>query len=252
MSLFWWSGWALATLVGILLFALRSAEGGFVSVSLPKLLYMMWLMTCVLILVALRLVVPACVGLAAALLVGALAFAGEEADSRRRKEVAERLRGARAALAEHPNNGMSMELLGDVCSTLEEREPALAWYRKAYALVPNARLQEKIAGLERKVPLFYIWGNPCAHELRLCPGCEELNGRADAECRRCGRPFFATRALWAAAALTRVCDETGLTEALESGLLLLPFLYACGPGPYGLVWLVWAGARRPRSYGGAT
>lgn len=245
--LFAWSAWALATLSGVILIILRSAEDSYVSVSLPRLLYMMWLMVCVLALVALHHITQAIIGLVAALFVGALAFMGQEPDSRRRKEVAERLAGARAALAENPENGMSMELIGDVCSTLEEKGRALDWYRKAYQRVPNAKLQEKILGLERTPPRFYVWGNVCADELRICPGCEELNGRPDFECRRCGKAFFPTRGLWLASRFNRLCDETGLTAALESGLALLPFLFWCGPAAYSFAWLIWAGARRPRA-----
>lgn len=248
MMLFWWSGWGLVTVLGIVLIMLRSAENSFSTVSLPRLLYMMWLMVCVLVLVALRHVAEASVGLVLALAVGAMAFMSDEKSSRRRKEIEERLRGAREALKEDPDNGLSMELLGDVCSTLEEREPALRWYEKAYALIPNAKLLEKISNLRRVPPTFYTWGNPCSHELRLCPSCEALCGRGDYACRRCGEVFFPSAALWRAARFNRLADEYGVTEALESGVFLLPFLFACGPVAYGFSWLVWAGARRPRPY----
>lgn len=248
MQLFWWAAWLAVTATGIVMTMLRSAEDAFSTVSLPKLLYMMWLMVCVLALVALRLVQEAVIGFAAALAVGAFAFMGGQTSARRREELAERLRGARAALEEDPRNGMSMELLGDVASTLEEREGALRWYERAYAVVPNAGLLEKIEGLKREVPNFHIWGNPCAHELRLCPACEELNARGAYECVRCGKAFFHSRLLWRAASFNRFCDDNGLTEMLESGLALLPFLFACGPWAYGFSWLVWAGARRPRGY----
>jgi hypothetical protein len=246
--LFWWAGWLAVTAAGIVMTMLRSAEDAFSTVSLPKLLYMMWLMVCVLAFVALRLVREASIGLAAALAVGALAFMGGRTSARRREELAERLAGARAALEENPKNGLSMELLGDVASTLEEREGALRWYEKAYAVVPSAGLLEKIERLKREQPDFHVWGNPCAHELRLCPACEELNARGAYECVRCGKAFFPSRLLWRAASFNRFCDDNGLTEMLESGLALLPFLFYCGPWAYGFCWLVWAGARRPRGY----
>lgn len=248
MTLFWWAGWLAVTALGIVMVMLRSAEDAFSTVSLPKLLYMMWLMVCVLAFVALHLVAEAAVGFVAALAVGAFAFMGGETSARRREELAERLRGAREALKENPNNGLSMELLGDVASTLEEREGALRWYERAYAVIPNAGLLEKIERLKREPPDFHIWGNPCAHELRLCPKCEELNARGAYDCARCGARFFSSRLLWRAAAFNRFCDDNGLTEILESGLALLPFLFACGPWAYGFTWLIWAGARRPRAY----
>jgi tetratricopeptide (TPR) repeat protein len=248
VQLFWWAGWLAVTAAGIVMTMLRSAEDAFSTVSLPKLLYMMWLMVCVLAFVALRMVWEASIGLAAALAVGAFAFMGGATGSRRREELAERLAGARAALEENPNNALSMELLGDVASTLEEREGALRWYERAYALVPSAGLLEKLEGLRRETPNFFIWGNPCAHELRLCPACEELNARGAYACARCGKAFFGSRLLWRASAFNRFCDDNGLTEILESGLFLLPFLFACGPWAYGFCWLVWAGARRPRGY----
>ncbi|MDX6770204.1 MAG: hypothetical protein SF051_11785 [Elusimicrobiota bacterium] len=248
MKLFWWGAWALTTMSGVVLVILRSAENSYSSVSLPRLLYMMWLMACVLVLVALRHVFEAAVGLGAALVVGALTFVSSEAVSRRQKEIEERLRGARQALKEDPENGLSMELIGDVCSTLEHRDLALSWYEKAYALIPNAKLLEKLSNLKRSPPVFHIWGNPCARELRLCPSCETLCRRGDYSCRRCGEVFFAAPGLWRAAAFNGLCDEYGVTEVLESGVVLLPFLFACGPLPYGFCWLVWAGARRPRVY----
>ncbi len=249
MTLIGWSAWALATATGLILIVMRTAENAFTTVSLPRLLYLMWLMVCVLVLVAMRHVAAASVGLLFAAFVGALTFMSEDKKvSRRRGEIAERLRGAREALKEEPNNGLAMELLGDVSSTLEDRASALKWYEKAYAFIPNAKLLEKIENLKRTPPSFYIWGNVCAHELRLCPACETLCERDDYSCSRCGETFFSTPGLWWASRFNRVCDEYGLTEALESGVFLLPFLFVCGPMPYGFAWLVWAAARRPRQY----
>lgn len=240
-----WSGWLLAVLTGCGLFVLRGAGSGLSYVSLPRLLYFMWLLVCVLVLAAMRAPYAAAAGLTLAAIVGVWAFLGDEPGAlRRRAELSERLEGCRRALEENERNPASLELIGDVYSTLEEAGLALRYWERAYAVLPQTKLREKIAGLRRSTPSFHCWGAACAREVRACPECEAVGSRLDFACR-CGAGHFPDRASWLAVRFNRLCDETGAGRAIESGLFLLPFLYLCAPWAYALAWLIWIGARRP-------
>ncbi len=246
-----WCGWLLAVLVGCGLFFLRSTETGFSYVSLPRLFYFLWVMVCVLVLAAMRSPYLAGASLALAAVVGVGAFRGNEPGAvRRREEVSERLEGCRRALEENERNPASLELIGDVYSTLEEAGLALSYWDRANEIMPQTKLREKIAGLHREVASFHYWGAPCAHEVRACPKCEAVGSRLDFSCR-CGARFFPGRMSWLAVRFNRLCDGTGAGRAIGSGLLLLPFLYMCAPWAYATAWLIWIGARRSSPRGAA-
>ena len=246
-----WCGWLLAILIGCGLFFLRSTETGFSYVSLPRLFYFLWVMVCVLVLAAMRAPYLAGAGLALAAVVGVGAFMGNEPGAiRRRAEVSERLEGCRRALEKNERNPASLELIGDVYSTLEEADLALRYWERANEIMPQTKLREKIAGLQREVPSFHFWGAPCAHEVRACPKCEAVGSRLDFSCR-CGARFFPGRITWLAVRFNRLCDGTGAGRAIGSGLVLLPFLYMCAPWAYAIAWMVWIGARRSSPTGAA-
>lgn len=233
------------------MFFLRSTETGFSYVSLPRLFYFLWVMVCVLVLAAMRSPYLAGASLALAAVVGVGAFRGNEPGAvRRREEVSERLEGCRRALEENERNPASLELIGDVYSTLEEAGLALSYWDRANEIMPQTKLREKIAGLHREVASFHYWGAPCAHEVRACPKCEAVGSRLDFSCR-CGARFFPGRMSWLAVRFNRLCDGTGAGRAIGSGLLLLPFLYMCAPWAYATAWLIWIGARRSSPRGAA-
>lgn len=241
-----WSAWLITVILGLGMFLLRSSETGFSYVSLPRLLYFLWILVCVLVLGALRAPAPAAIALGLALIVGVWAMLGDEPPpSTRAVEVIERVQGCRRALEADARNPASLELLGDVYSTLENKALALKYWGLAYDIWSQAKLLEKIEFVKRPDPVFYIWGSPCVRELRACSTCERVVGRLTFSCKKCGEVFFPGRADWAAARFNRIYETTGAGAAVETGLAFLPFLYGCGSLAYGLVWLVWIGARRP-------
>ncbi len=246
MIAFAWGAWALAVVTGAGMFMLRSTETGLAYVNLPRLFYFMWVLTCVLLATAFQQTAAAALGLAFAAAVGIWAFVGDEpAWGTRLEELRERAAGCRRALAEDERNPMSLELLGDAYSTLEDPVLALKYWEKSYAIVQQTGLREKIERAKRPAPSFYYSGPRAARDARACPGCEEIVPRLAASCRACSRPLFSDAWGLRAARFNRFCEETGAGAAIESGLLLLPFLYFCAPWAYGLAWLVWIGARRP-------
>lgn len=246
IALLSWSAWALAVVVGFCLFIARSAETGLAYVNLPRLLYFFWMLVCVLLLSVLRAPEAAAAALGLAAAVGVWAMLGDEpVPGGRAAEVLERVDGCRRALKEDGRNPASLELLGDVYSTLEDKPLALKYWGLAYEIWPQAKLLEKIECVKRPDPVFHVWGSPCARELRACPSCERVGPRLEFACARCGECFFPGRAIWAAARFNRTYESTGAGAAVETGLALLPFLYFCAPWAYALAWLVWIGARRP-------
>lgn len=241
-----WSAWLIAILIGLGVFVARSAETGLTYVSLPRLFYALYVMVCVLVLSALRAPAAAAAAFAVALAAGIWAMLGDEpVAGGREAEVRERVAGCRRALEADKRNPASLELLGDVYSTLENKELALKYWGQAYEIWSQAKLLEKIECVKRRDPVFYIWGSPCAGQLRACPGCEQVRRRLDYSCPRCGEIFFPDRATWAAARFNRLYDRTGAGAAVETGLAFLPFLFFCEPWAYAAAWLVWIGARRP-------
>ncbi|MBI2386397.1 MAG: hypothetical protein HYV14_10335 [Elusimicrobia bacterium] len=241
-----WSAWALAVTVGSCVFVARSAETGLAYVNLPRFLYFLWVLVCVLLLSVLREPAAAAAALILAAAVGVRAIIGDEAaPGGRAAEVLERVAGCRRALEADARNPASLELLGDVYSTLEDGPLALKYWGLAYAIWPQAKLLEKIECVKRPDPVFHVWGSPCVRELRACPACERVGPRLEFACPRCGEAFFPGRAGWAAARFNRAYEANGAGAAVETGLAFLPFLYFCAPWAYALAWLVWIGARRP-------
>jgi hypothetical protein len=239
-----WSSWALLTVAGLGLFVMRSAETGLSYVSLPRVFYFFWIMLCVMLMAYVKAPVAAAFCLLLACAVGVYALIGDEPEpGSRAREVLERVAGCRRALEENARNPMSLELLGDAYSTIEERTLALAYWDRSYAIVPNAKLLEKIERLRRDAPVFFYWGPPCASELRACPKCERLLLRSAWNCA-CGEGFFPDRPTWLAGRFNRAWEDTGAGRAVMTGLALSPYLYLTEPWAYGIVWLVWVGARR--------
>lgn len=246
IALLAWSAWLLSVILGTALFMMRSAETGLTYVSLPRFLYFIWILVCVLVLAHLRAPVPAALALGAAVIVGIWAMLGDEpVAGGRRAELTERVEGCRRALQKDERNPASLELLGDAYSTVEHKALALKYWGQAYDIWPQAKLLEKIECVKRSDPVFFIWGRPCASELRACPACERISSRLEFSCPRCGEAFFAGRADWVALRFNRIYETTGAGSAVESGLALLPFLFYCAPWAYIAAWLVWIGARRP-------
>lgn len=246
LALIAWSAWLIAIVLGAALFVMRSAETGLSYVNLPRLLYFMWIMVCVLVFAYLRAPVPAAIALGLALVVGIHAMLGDEpVAGGRHAEVVARVEGCRRALKEDLRNPASLELLGDVYSTLENKALALKYWGEAYEIWSQAKLLEKMVCVKRHDPVYFIWGSPCARELRACPGCERIGSRMEFSCPRCGEVFFPGRLTWLAVRFNRTYETTGAGSAVESALAFLPFLYFCEPWAYVLACLVWAGARRP-------
>ncbi|UPT74492.1 MAG: hypothetical protein M0D55_01765 [Elusimicrobiota bacterium] len=209
LTLLSWSSWTLLTVIGLGLFVMRSAETGLSYVSLPRLLYFFWIMLCVMFMAYVKAPGAAAICLLLASAVGVYALIGDEPEpGSRAKEVLERVAGCRRALEENERNPMSLELLGDAYSTIEERAHALRCWERSYAIVPNAKLLEKIERLRRAVPVFFYWGPPCAHELRACPQCERVLVRSAWACA-CGERFFPDRPTWLAARFNRIWEDTG-------------------------------------------
>lgn len=241
-----WSAWALAVVLGFCLFIARSGETGLAYVNLPRLLYFLWILVCVLILAALRAPAAAAAALGLAAAVGVWAMLGDEpAPGGRASEVVERVKGCRRALKEDARNPASLELLGDAYSTVENKPLALKYWGLAYDIWPQAKLLEKIECVKRSDPVFFIWGGPCARELRACPSCERVVARLAFACPGCGAGFFPGRPGWAAARFNRLYETSGAGEAVQTGLVFLPFLFFCAPWAYATAWLIWIGARRP-------
>lgn len=241
-----WAAWGVAVVSGFCLSVARTAETGMAYVNLPRLLYFLWILVCVLVLAVLRAPVAAAVCLLIALVVGVRAMFGDEPGAGGRAfEVIERIKGCRRALAADARNPASLELLGDAYSTVENKTLALKYWGSAYEIWPQAKLLEKIECVKRENPVFFIWGNPCARELRACPACERVGARLAFACAHCGEVFFSGRAIWAATRFNRLYETSGAGTAVETGLIFLPFLFYCAPWAYAFAWLVWIGARRP-------
>jgi len=246
LALVAWASWLLAVVLGFCLFIARTSETGMSYVNLPRLLYFLWILVCVMFLAVARAPLPAALCLGLAVAVGIWAILGDEPPpSRRRKEIEERVDGCRRALKEEARNPASLELLGDVYSTLESKDIALKYWGLSYEIWSNAKLLEKIECVKRRDPVFFIWGGPCVKELRACPACERVGSRLDFSCPRCGEIHFESRSHWAALRFNRIYETTGAGEAVETGLAFLPFLFFCEPWAYVAAWLVWSGARRP-------
>lgn len=252
ISLFAWSAWLISVVIGAAMFMMRSAETGLAYVNLPRFLYFMWIMVCVLLLAHMRAPIPAAMALGIALMVGVMAMIGDEpVAGTRAAELTERVAGCQRALKEDKNNPASLEILGDVYSTLEDKTLALKYWGLAYEIWSQAKLLEKIECVKRPEPVFVIWGTPCVRELKACPRCERIGARLDFACPRCGEIFFPSRAVWLMVRFNRIYETTGAGEALETGLVFLPFLFFCEPWAYIVTWLVWIGARRPGPVGAA-
>jgi hypothetical protein len=127
---------------------------------------------------------------------------------------------------------------------LEDKPLALKYWGLAYAIWPQAKLLEKIECVKRADPVFFIWGSPCARELKACPSCERVGVRGEFSCPRCEERLFPGRATWAAARFNRLYESNGAGAAVETGLAFLPFLFFCAPLAYVAAWLIWIGARR--------
>lgn len=239
-----WAVWLVVSLAGLLLFFLRSSETGLSYVNLPRLLYFFWVGGCVMLMSTSVSPVVSMWCLVGALVVGFYAMVGDEPlRGGRRKEVVERVKGCRRALELDERNPASLEMLGDVYSTLEDAGLALRYWERSYAIASRAKVLEKIESVKRDVPMFPLWGDPCTAELRACPGCELVVSRLAYSCR-CGEVFFMERATWLAVRFNRAWETTGAGTAVETGLALLPFLFWCEPWAYGVAWLLWLGARR--------
>jgi hypothetical protein len=240
-----WTAWAAVTIAGLCLFLLRSGDTGFNYVNLPRLLYFFWILLCVLLLSVLRAPTAAAAGLALAGIVGVWAMVGDEpARGGRLNEVVERVKGCRRALALDARNPASLELLGDVYSTLEDKALALKYWGLAYDIWSQAKLLEKMERVKRPVPVFHYWGRPCARELRACAKCERIVSRRAFFCADCGEVFSPDRPTWLATRFNALYEATGAGLAVETGFVFLPFLFLCAPWAYALSWLVWLGARR--------
>jgi hypothetical protein len=246
IALLSWSSWLIAIVIGLAVFIMRSAETGLTYINLPGFLYYIWIMACALILAYLRAPVPAALAIGVAVVVGVWAVLGEEpVRGSRHTEVVERIKGCQRALKADKRNPASLELLGDVYSTLENKELALKYWGLAYEIWARAKLLEKIESVKRADPVFFIWGSSCANELRACPTCERAGSRLEFSCPRCGEVFYPGRASWVSVRFNRVYETTVAGPAVEMGLLFLPFLFFCEPWAYAAAWLVWIGARRP-------
>jgi hypothetical protein len=240
-----WAAWALVTVAGFCLFFLRSTETGLAYVNLPRLLYFFWILLCVMLMASRRSPEAAAAGLIFAFVLGAWAMIGDEPSrGGRLEDLVERVKGCRRALELDARNPASLELIGDVYSTLEDKTLALRYWERSYAIVSNAKLLEKMESVRRENPVFLVWGEPCARELRACPECERIGPRGAYACARCGERFYPDRPSWLAVRFNRLWETTGAGMAAETGLIFLPFLFWCAPWAYGLAWLCWLGARR--------
>lgn len=246
LTLVLWSSWTLVCLLGFCLFVARTSETGMTYVNLPRLLYFLWILVCVMFLAIARAPVPAALSMLLAVAVGLWAILGDEpTPTGRYNEILERVEGCKRALKENARNPASLELLGDAYSTVENKTLALKYWGLCYENWSNAKLLEKIECVKRRDPVFFIWGGPCARELRACSECERVCGRLTYSCPRCGEIFFPDRLSWASERFNRFYETTGAGSTVETGLAFLPFLFFCAPWAYVAAWLIWSGARRP-------
>lgn len=240
-----WGAWLVLMVFGLVSAMARDARAGYASVRLPRLFFFLWILVCVLVFLSLGHAAQALLAAGAAVVVGIATFSTSPGSASRRREFEERLDGARRALAEDTDNSMSEELLGDLYSTLEDEALARKHWSRALELRSDAKVREKLAGLDRRPPVFHLRGAPAAHEWRACPNCGGIAARLAARCA-CGFPFFPEPGSWHAATLDRFCEESGADALLKLALLLLPVLAVLGPLPYAAAWFLWGVAvRRP-------
>lgn len=244
-----WISYAVLFLAALIYYILSAYERTYARITLPQLLYVVYMVGCSYLVVstsrdiAISLIYLAC----PAGLVAWFTFTEEYSLKiiSVKDELQRKLDVHRAALKAKPDDIILLETTGDIYRQLGEAALARKYYGRLIAIYdakPQCdRLKHAVQEKSNDVEI-----NPDAVDdlripeaIRACPQCESVVLRLEYACPRCDCPIFPGRGLWRAVRFNRFFEKFNLTRITACGLLLLPFLFACGWTAYGLLWGVW-------------
>ncbi|MBI3548206.1 MAG: hypothetical protein HY078_04040 [Elusimicrobia bacterium] len=240
-----WTLYALCLIAGIVYYLMRAMESTLDRISLPQLLYVMYMMGCS--------AIVAWVGndgrIAAVFLAVPLFMvawfthsAAPGVDAGILHEIQAKIDLARESLKASSTDPFALECLGDQYREIAEPLLAKPYYARLiehYAGKTGCErvrstVQEKLREMELNPGAVTVAKVP--ELVRACPQCESLALKLAYACPRCGWAFYPDPRTWHVVRMNRFFDRHRFTRVTVFGLCLLPFLFVLGPMPFGVLW----------------
>lgn len=247
-----WATYAVLLVAGTIWTGMGAAERAYERITLPQLLYFLYLLALGLYSATILSSAPlACVFLALPMLSAAWWTWGEAGsdEANLRAEWQNKLDALRAGLQDDPAAVLPLDALGDLYVQIGEPSLAIAAYSRLESVYEKktgyGRLLTETRGtLER----LRIGGASCAANptipklLRACKDCESVILRAGKTCPSCGAEQYPSPWTRRAALTAHWLEARNLTGVAPIGLVFSPFYRICGPFAYAALWAVWIAA----------